>query len=267
MEKELGKMIFFSIAGYLLCVINAFILSFENNFTSLSNGILIILLFYAQLLLFISNIVFINRKGKLNNVKLVLYQKIELIIRFIVFLMVSINIDRFGIHIYLQDKFIIIICSIILSSIIIVYQYIRVIKSRELITIEGKFNKSTEILGSNSQNAKKISLVGIILYTYSISLIHREIGTINLVLKFLVFCFALVLIIQRLKIYHSNLNQNKLYLIILGLTIGFLLNFVLAIILSYFMNSINIDDFNGIKDGMFIVAMLCAIPLIKEYTK
>ncbi|WP_443663499.1 hypothetical protein [Clostridium sp.] len=65
----------------------------------------------------------------------------------------------------------------------------------------------------------------------------------------------------------DTLTNSYYFGIIPGLTIGFLLNFFLAIILSYYMNYINIDDFNGIKDVMFIVDMLFAIPLLKKYTK
>lgn len=262
----LGKDIIFASIGYVLCVISALLINWENDYTRLNNGLFIMILLYAQLLLIMANIIFVNKKGRLSNVK-VLYQKTEMILRFLNVLIINLNLNRLGIHIYLQAKLIIIGCSAIVSIIIIMYQYIKVVKWKNLKTVEGEFDNLTRRIKVNSKEVEHISLIGIILYIYSVTLINLEIQVITLALKSLVFYISITLIIQRIKIHRPNLKKDKIYIIISGLTIGFLLNFFLAIILSYYINNINIDDLNGIKDVMFIIAMLFSIPLLKEYTK
>lgn len=258
----------FSILGYFLCAVSAFLLSLETNYTNLKNGPLIILLFYIQLLLITANIFFINTKGRLNNTKFVLSQKIEIILRFVMFLIINFNLSRFKIYMDLQDKFIVIICSVFLSAIIIVYQNIKVITTEDLMVIGCRFDNKRELVENNKQNIEHISLSGLVLYFYSVSLIDQGIGLISFLLKLISFCFAINLITKKLKTHYSNLNQsnNKLYLIISGLYIGFILNFVVLIILRNYVNYINVEDLNAIKDVMFIFALLCTIPLFKEYT-
>ncbi|MBU3111576.1 hypothetical protein [Clostridium lacusfryxellense] len=262
----LGNDMIFSSICYVLCVISALLINSEKNYTHLNSGLFIMVLLYAQLLLIMANIILVNKKGRLINVK-VFYQKTEMILRFMNILIINLNLNRFGIDIYLQAKLIIIGCSAIVSIAIIVYQYIKFIKSKDLRSIEGEFDNLTGRIEVNSKELEHISLIGLILYIYSVTLINQEIQVITLALKSLVFYIAISLIIQRIKINRPNLKQNKIYIIISGLIIGFLLNFFLAIILSYYINYINIDDLNGIKDVMFIVAMVFAIPLLKEYTK
>ncbi|WP_160677611.1 hypothetical protein [Clostridium sp. C8-1-8] len=264
MEMDFIKKSRFSGAGYLLCVISALLISIDNDYTNLKNGIILIILFFLQLLLILANIVSINKKRRKYNVKVIFLQRMELALRFIVFYIINTNLNRFGIHIYLQGKLIIILCSFIVSCIIIMLQHKTGMNANTSISTETGATNSPEISsGSNSKDLSHISLIGFLLYIYSVTMINHEIKTVTLGIKLLAFGGALWFIAERLKKYHSKLEKNKLSLIIAALAIGFLSNLIVATIVSIY--NINTSDFNGIKDFMFIFSMICALPLLKEY--
>jgi hypothetical protein len=262
MKSEWRKNIRISIIYYLFCVINALLLNFQNDYSKLNNGMVIILLFYGQLLLILFKLVYIN---KVNNTRLALTAKIEITLKTICFVIININISIFGIHINIIGKIIIIISSIILSGIIMIYQYVAIFKSKDIKILEAKFENLRKFKKINEKNKEHISIIGIILYFYAVSIINDKIGIYTFALKFLLFCSGYVLITKRIRTYRSDIKKTKLFFISLGLISGFTLNCIVAIILSYYINYINIENFNGIRDSMFLVAILCATPLIKEY--
>lgn len=269
MFKIINKNMVFSIMSYLLCTSTTILISLENDYTNLTNGALILLLFYSQLILFIANIVFINSNSILRHTKLDIIQKTDILLRSISFFMVNTNLRNLGINITLEHKVIVILCSVALSTTIVIYQYMRIKSIEGLDTIVEVWGSPTSIASVNFKNLEHISLRGMAFYIYSLTIIDKNLGYSSFILKIAAFCYAINIIIKKLKIYYSNIkeNNNKLYIVISGLIIGFILNLIVAVILQYYYYDISNKNFVGIKDGMFIIAMLCSIPLFKEYSK
>lgn len=254
------------ILSYLLCIASLILISFENDPTNLNNGMLIIILFYSQLILIVVNIYYINKKRELIIFKGIGCDKIELALRLINILLINMNLSRLGINIPVNGKFIILACSFILSGLIIIYQHKRLIKSKKLANTDSDLN-DIAIESNGKKNVEHVSILGLILYVYSVTLINRETSFNNIALKIIVFYCAIFIISKRLKEHRKNLSRKNLYLVISALNFAFILNLVLAITLRFYISNMSSEDYNGLRDIMIIISLLFATPLIKEYTR
>lgn len=252
-----------SIINYFLCIVSLFLINFEIDLSNLNNGMLIIILFYVELGLIVINIYQINTKDKSVSFKGDIYKKVELALRVVNILLINLNLNRIDINISVKSKFIILACSVILSIVIILYDNNRSANSKKLVAIDNNSVLDTTL----KKNVDHISLVGIIIYMYSVTILNREISFNIIPLKIFMFYFSMNLIYMRLKEHRKNLSTKSLYLIFGTLITAFILNLVLAISLRFYINKISIEDYKGLKDVMIIVSLLFAIPLFREYTK
>lgn len=262
----LGKNNKLSFLSYLLCITSLILISLEKDFTNLKNGILIIILFYAQLILIVINIYYINMKSEAVNLKGISYEKIELSLRFINILVINTNLSRFRIYIPISGKVAMLACSFILSVFLILYQHKKLIKLKKIADVDSDLN-NISMESKDKKNVEHISITGVLLHIYSLTILNREISFYTIALKICAFYFAVNLIYRRLKEHRKTLSRKNLYLIICTLNISFILNLVLAITLRFYVNNISIGDYNGLRDIVIIVSLLFAIPLFREYSK
>lgn len=247
------KDMIFAIIAYSLCVIYSIFISKESDYNHLKNGLIILLLFYSQLILITVNSVYINKSKTIYSKDIVQYKNSELSLRFIIFLITNLNLDRVGLRMTLGNRLAVIAIGIVSSGIIFLYQY-TIRKESSILVRSRKIDK---------QKLEGISLLGMILYTYSIY-IGRYAELDTLALKLIAFYIAIMVIFKKLKEFYVDLRKKRLLFIMVSLGVGFLINFIGAIVFIY-VGEENIVDFYSIKDIMIIVGIICALPLLKVY--
>jgi len=114
-----------------------------------------------------------------------------------------------------------------------------------------------------------VSTAGLISYACSISLIEGEVGAFSLILRGIEFYFAIVCIMGKLESYYESLiiDKSRSWIIIAGLAVGFLSSLLVAIIVEQYFIDISKVNLVVIKDSMFILGLICALPLFNEYKK
>gem|GEM_PF-4151255 len=247
------KDMIFAIIAYSLCAIYSIFISKESDYNHLKNGLIILLLFYSQLIFITVNSAYIHKKKTIYSKKIFFYKNSELCLRFIIFLITNLNLSRFGLSMTLGNRLAVIAIGIVLSGIIFLYQY-------------NVRNKRSVPLAERNIDKKKlegISLLGMILYTYSIY-IGRYAELDTLALKLIAFYIAIMVIFKKLKEFYVDLRKKRLLFIMVSLGVGFLINFIGALVFIY-VGEENIVDFYSIKDIMIIVGIICALPLLKVY--
>lgn len=249
------KDVIFAFVAYSLCAIYSIFISKESYYNHLKNGLIILLLFYSQLILIIVNSAYIHKSKTTYSKKIIFYKNLELSLRLIVFLITNLNLTRFGLSMTLGNRLTIIVVGIVLSGIIFLYQY----------NIRNESSILVEVRKIDKQNLEGISLFGMILYTYSIFISrYAELETLGL--KLIAFYIAMVVISKKLKEFYVDLSKKRLAFIMGSLGVGFLINFIGALVFIY-IGGLSAIDFYSIKDVMMIAGLACTVPLLKFYNK
>ncbi|MHC1685311.1 MAG: hypothetical protein AB6733_20630 [Clostridiaceae bacterium] len=267
LKQEVKIILDISLITYICCFLFLIVMKSEQDYSKLTYGPIILVLYFFILILFFINTIFLTDTHKKERLVLKNLIRLEFILRFLMFIFVFSNIKAIGIDINIKTKFLVLIGQCIISLLIITYMYNKV-KNHKINIDDYKYTLEFTQKDIEDYNNKRdyISFLGIMLYLYSITGVEIKLSC--MVLKFMAFYFCSKFIIGKLKVYYNIEKINShISKIISCMVIGFAINIFGVYIADIYFKNISKVNYYSIRDILGLVAILFALPLFKEYVR
>lgn len=249
-KKSIKKLFLITLMMYISTLIIAAILNSEKNLSTLKNGLLLIFLFYGQLILILINIIINRTEKNIRSVELKKILDIELIIKSSIFLIYNIILPNLNRRFNSLIVYSILIIAFLINISILIYSF----KYINKVTINTKKEVNSKMVNT------KYSLIGIILYFIAIGIYSST--THLLIFKVCMFILSINILGNNLKKHYSIVNfRNKINL---SLIIGAMINISMFIYLYFMFNELDKKTFFNIRDIAFIISTLFIIPYLKK---